>query len=357
MRQYRDIFIGRSREAARDLKIEWPSGPNSYPTKLTPIALARWFVYSKANTVSPATFRIYRASISWGISQFFMSTETASEALAMLAASKATKKSEITEEHGVRTSASKSKGLTKQRFELLKEIGMKRKHLSMAPVALHFLQATLITGLRPAEWISTQIVRLDGQEDDLFRFGVRTKTIKQGAGDTSAMDTKLPYRTIPVPLFSDTTDSEIASVEACIAYASKIRVHAERLNLKDEEYAEVVGMIWSQKVTKMGRAIRMLSNECNLNHCAKADREATTLYSARHQFKTDASKLLKKTIGSQKSVAYVVSALMGHNNPDTQKGYGIISTANYDDDSNQTIFLSSDLTEQAKYLANIIQNT
>jgi hypothetical protein len=357
MRQYRSIFIGRSREAAQFLDIPWTDQSKAYPARLTPVVLARWFVNSKAATIAPATFRIYRASIAWGIKQFFSNDESTAEALEILTRAKATKKSVITEEFGKRSSADKSKGLTKKRFEQLKSVAIKKRQLSMAPIALHLLQATMVTGLRPAEWISSERVTLGASKKKKYMFGVKAKTIKQGAGNTNSMDSRLPYRTIPVPLFSDSTESEIASVEACITYATKIRLSAVELNLSTEEFDRVVTLIWTEKVTKMGRAIRVLSDAANMEFCSTTNRESTTLYSARHQFKTDAQKLLKKSIRSKKEVNYLLSALMGHNNPDTQKGYGLTSKSNYDDDQNQAIYVSTDLIKQAQYLANIIQNT
>ena len=353
MKQYREQFLGRSREAATDLGIAWGS-QSAYPKRLTPLALTQWFLYKKANLVAPSTFRLYRASISWGIREFFSSHPTATEALALLASAKCPKQKVVSDIPAERTSSDKSKSLTPRRFESLKLAASIRRRLKLGPLSLHFLQATLITGLRPAEWLHAEKLPVD---DSRFEFSIRTKTLKQGAGSQENSGTQLPFRTIPVPLFSDTTESAIKSISVCLAYVERFKLRVINADGIEEGIRDqVLTEIWNQQTRKLGRAIRNLSDLSNQNLEAKQRPENTTLYSARHQFKTNVKNSLRNLKIPEQEQEYLIAAIMGHNNTQTQKGYGL-SEKELFNESTGVIYASDDLSNQARFLANIVQST
>jgi hypothetical protein len=325
-------------------------------SEINPIALVTWFLNTKRLELSPKTFRLYRTSLMTLIEvSYGHDSEKQQTATDLLAKSRSVKIGNIIERHGLRTSQQKSKQVLLSDFAILKETASKSKSKSF-PIALAFLYSTIMTGFRPQEWLRTEIVHFDGSNIDGLRFGIKAKTLKGGAEANAITKTKLPYRIIPIPLNDDISEKEIHTIQYCVDYCRKFRLKSLEVAVssgnsdKSEEFATAQ---WRNRLQEFQRALREINDLAFRARRLNPKNGRITLYSARHQFKTNSKGILECGGISPGEVEYLIAVLMGHNNPATQRGYGVKGSKGV---NVKVIHRLEELSESAKYIAQFVEN-
>jgi len=362
MEKYDSVLKSQLINTAAKQSIVIPGDPSIdlLTQRISPKQLVHYFINHQRMTISPNSFRLYRIAIKTGLNKFYSAHHETKESLQLLMECKAISKDQIVATHGKRTSQERAKGLSSEILEDLKEVA-KSKRMKAAPKALAFLNGSKITGLRPREWIYASIIHIEKLDNPGVQFGIKTKTIKTGAGDQASVNQRLPFRTIPVPFYGKLTEAQLSSLRWCISFCEQIRQKAREYIVgqvpvdKEEILSQEVAMtIWITEAEKMQRTLRNL-DKARLYEVKGTPNERVTWYSARHQFKSDCKAVLEELKYDNEEAKYLISALMGHHNPNTQDGYG--SSSNERPEGIETVYTIDQLSDQARYLAEIISNT
>lgn len=353
--EYERIFKGRVRAllVEKALRTHRSTEPVNYD-QTTPIELAKWFVNKVRPKISKASFITYRRALEEGIRNIWPNEPSTTEALKLLREVNAIPKALNAQTIGLRTSAGRKKRCTTNDLAVLQEVAQTSR-LRFKDWAIAFLAATRLTGFRPAEWLNAEIVHNQTTSVAGIRLTVRTKTLKPGPEDIAEKLGKLPFRNIPIPLFNELDDDDLAIVRSCLDYSATFRQKlSDQLTGKasNEAISEIIQLKWKERITQIGRTLARLNEVAKEKRLVHKNYPKVTLYSARHEFAARHRHAFKHGQINEQAAEYLLAALMGHNNPLQQRGYG---NAKAEEEDFEVIHSIDQLKGTALFIAKAVQ--
>ncbi len=243
-----------------------------YVDALSIVGLAQWASAKWVKTLSPRTWRTYRAAINYHAEVLLMDGEINSSQCEKVRTLMANK-SHLNDRESKRTSAQKVKHIKGEDLEMLISHLVKLKARNAKALA-NWLYANILVGLRPVEWKTVEVIDI-GKEKALLVQNAKN-TNNRSHGET---------RVIKLKSFSNKQQKGI------ISFAQ----HCQRLNNTDS----------FESFYNDCRKLLLRSNK----KLWRRRKKHITLYSTRHQFSAD----LKKSGRTLIEIAY----LMGHASTDT----------------------------------------
>lgn len=247
------------------------------------LQVCRWLASEVAGSVSASTWSLYRRTALHMV---------AAELPRHLSAARSSLPTDLA--HPPSLMARRDRGVTLEDFSRLQQ-WIANRRLKHGVFALDWLRATILTGLRPIEWLDVSLHPYQSG------WAMHVLTRKQRTpGELSELSPDLRTRTIPLLVYGQ---AEIDLIQSVIGHI--------RQNAPNEKAFKALWKSLNNNV--FGRASR---------EGGTLDNKQITLYSGRHQFKRN----LEYAGVSEAEIA----VLMGHSSTQPQTHYGIPGSAQSD---------------------------